>query len=141
MGEDHHRPSLVFCVRLEDWCVLSYRDRDVVEVVREISSTISCAQLVSAKDSRNEVCQYRTSAQELGICRNVSSLRRWEPIDVLFPFRIRLARVENSVLDSRDALIGRGTGTIEVGYWELDIDGTNLVRAGVFGEAWHRAQT
>lgn len=141
MREDHHRPSLVLCIRLQEGCVLSDGDRDVVQMIRKISGIISRARLTSAKYSRNEVCQYGTSAQELGICRDVSSLRRWQPIDVLFSFRIRLTGVENSVLNSGDALIWRGTWTIQVGYWQLDIDCADLVRACILGEAWHRAQT
>ena len=141
MRKYHHGPSLVLCIRLEERSVLSHGDRDVGEVVWEISVHLAFSWRTEGEDLRNEVCQHRTSTQELGICRDVASLGRWKPIDVLFSFRIRLARIENSVLDGRDALIGRRTGTIQLRNWQLDVYGTDLVRTGIFGEAWHGAQT
>ena len=48
--------------------------------------------------------------------------------------------IKYTILNGGNCLIGGRAWGIEFGNWEFDIDGADLVRASIFGEAWHRAQ-
>jgi hypothetical protein len=98
MREDHDRPSLVRGIGFEESGILSYWNGNIVEVVGEVSFIVRivCGTLEGSY-SRNEVCQHGSCAQELRVCRDISTLRRGDPVDS-FAFRIGIAGVENSIL-------------------------------------------
>jgi hypothetical protein len=141
MREDHDRPSLVRGIGFEESGILSYWNGDIVEVGGEVSVVVRIVRgTLEGSYSRNEVCQQGSCSQELRVCRDISTLRRGDPVDSL-ALRIGIARVENSILHGRNTLVWRSTGTFKFRDWQFNIDCANFVGASVFGKAWYGTQS
>jgi hypothetical protein len=89
---------------------------------------------------RDGICEYRPSAQELDVGRQMVTLWRREPGDVL-PSRIWPDRIEYTELHSFDVgSLGRGRGRLQLVHRYFYINGADFVRPSVLCETRHRVQ-
>lgn len=90
---------------------------------------------------RQKVSQHRANAQKLGICNQVLSLGIGQPTDALL-VRLGHGWVEQPELDGMDVVgaLGRRAWRFELADGNFDIDGADLVRAGILGKRWNWAQ-
>lgn len=91
---------------------------------------------------RENVRQGWPNTDKLGVRGNVMSLRIRKPGNRLL-LRLGHSRIENPELHRGDVgcVLWRGTGRVQVGYWNFDVYGAHLVRAGVFWKCRDRAQS
>lgn len=127
MGEDYGRPSLVLGRRIVEGRILVDGDRGIMEMSRKKGEKFG---------------QHGANSKELGVCDKMLSLRGRQPANALL-IRLRDGRVKHAVLNGVDVVgaLGGRRRSLKLRHGNLDIDGSDLIRPGVFGEGGHGAQT
>jgi hypothetical protein len=125
VGEDHDRPSLVGGGWSEERSITLGGYGDVVENGGKVGE---------------EVGGFGASAEETGESREVGTLWRRNPSHGSRTLFLVLARVEDTEGDGGSGVGGSGSDGGQVGGGNLDVDGTDSMRARIFWESRSRVQ-